>query len=421
VTTGATPARTTSGPVVGGRQAGARVWRGVPYGRAGRFAPARPAPSWTAPRPCLHPGPVAPQPAAGGAVVGDEDGCLVLDVHRPDGPAEGLPVLVFVHGGAFLGGGAPDYDGAVLAVRCSAVVVVVQYRLGVLGFLSGPGPAPALTDLVLALRWVADNAERFGGDPARTTLAGQSAGAVLACALATTDEVRPLVRRVLALSGAVATATPAAAARTAADLRRLLGGRDPRDAEAADLVAAGPALLAAAAPGEPAAHPLRPVVDGELLARPVEEAVAAGALRDLELWAGTCRDEGAFFLPDAAPAAQAELTERAWRRPAADLVAAHVRAGGRGWLSRFDHVPDLAPFSRLGATHGADNACLWAHPPRFPDRPLLGRAGGPMSAADTAVTDALHDAVRSFVHGEGPGWPGWTPAVPGPRLIGGRA
>jgi para-nitrobenzyl esterase len=132
-------------------------------------------------------------------------------------------------------------------------------------------------------------------------------------------------------------------------------------------------------------------------------------LREVELWVGTCRDEGAFFLPDAPAAEQAQLTERAWRAPADDLVAAHARAGGRGWSSRFDHVPALAPFTRLGATHGADNACLWAQPPHFPARPLLGRAGGPMAEADLEVTEVLHDAVRSFVHGEGPGWTEWGP------------
>jgi para-nitrobenzyl esterase len=157
-------------------------------------------------------------------------------------------------------------------------------------------------------------------------------------------------------------------------------------------------------------------VDGTVLARPIEQAVAAGELRGLELWAATCRDEGAMFRPEAPAAERDRLTEEAWRRPAGELVAAHVAAGGRGWLSRFDHVPGLAPFTTFGATHGADNACLWAQPPRFPARPLLGRTGADMGPADLAVTDSLHAAVRSFAHGDGPGWPAGADEV----VIGGR-
>lgn len=188
--------------------------------------------------------------------------------------------------------------------------------------------------------------------------------------------------------------------RTAEDLRRELGA-DPSAVPVGELVRAGRALMAAAPAGDPTAHPWRPVVDGTVLPGPIGPAVAAGELRELELWAATCRDEGAFFLPDGSAAERDRLTEDAWRRPARELVAAHAAAGGRGWLSRFDHVLGLAPFTALGATHGADNACLWAHPPR----PLLGRPGAPMGPADLAATEVLHGAVRSFVQGTGPGWP----------------
>src|SRR3712207_5458606 len=173
-----------------------------------------------------------------------------------------------------------------------------------------------------------------------------------------------------------------------------------------------------------------PVVDGAVLsARPVD-VVARGDLRDAVLWFGSCRDEMAVFLQggadDAAAVArghvgdarfdrlldvytatarpgedplQALLTDEMWVRPARALAEAQAAAGGRAWLSRFDLAPSLPPFDRLGPTHGADNACLWACSPRFVERPLLARPAAPMGPDDLAVTAALHDSVLSVVRG----------------------
>jgi para-nitrobenzyl esterase len=91
-----------------------------------------------------------------------------------------------------------------------------------------------------------------------------------------------------------------------------------------------------------------------------------------------------------------------WARPAERLAAAQAAAGGRAWLSRFDHAPSLPPFDVLGPAHGADNACLWADPPCFLERPLLQRPGGAMSDADVAVSRLLQDAVLGVVAGGTP-------------------
>jgi para-nitrobenzyl esterase len=115
---------------------------------------------------------------------------------------------------------------------------------------------------------------------------------------------------------------------------------------------------------------------------------------------------------------QALLTDEMWARPAWDLAEAQSRAGGRAWVSRFDHAPSLPPFDTLGPTHGADNACLWAHPPRFVERPLLRRPAGTMSEADLAVTDALLDSVLGMVWSGSPATgalAGWDPYEPGDR------
>ena len=113
----------------------------------------------------------------------DED-CLTLNIWVPTGerPARPLPVVVWLHGGAFVAGAGSQawYDGARLAAGLGVVVVTVNYRLGVLGFLHLAGEVPAnlgLLDQVAALRWVRANIAAFGGDPARVTVAGQSAGA----------------------------------------------------------------------------------------------------------------------------------------------------------------------------------------------------------------------------------------------------
>jgi para-nitrobenzyl esterase len=112
---------------------------------------------------------------------------------------------------------------------------------------------------------------------------------------------------------------------------------------------------------------------------------------------------------------QTLLTDEMWVRPAIQLAEAQAAAGGRAWVSRFDHAPTLPPYDTLGPTHGADNACLWAAPPRFVERPLLARPGGPMSPADLAVTATLQGAVLAVIRTGTPAMAGWEPYEPGSR------
>ena len=164
------------------------VFRGVPYATASRFAPPKPIDCWSDTLDATRHGPIAPQPTSRlRAVMGefsrtqDED-CLTLTIATPGADDAKRAVMVFLHGGAYLSGaGSLDwYDGSVLAGEGDIVVVGVNYRLGALGFLHLPGVAEGnmgLLDMVAALRWVRDNIADFGGDPARVTLVGQSAGA----------------------------------------------------------------------------------------------------------------------------------------------------------------------------------------------------------------------------------------------------
>ncbi|WP_448624185.1 carboxylesterase family protein [Geodermatophilus sp. URMC 64] len=425
----------STGPVAGRVADGVRSWRGVPYATAERFGPARPVAPWTADLDATRPGPVGVQDLPDGTLTGTER-CLTLDVYAPadaDADADGpLPVLFWVHGGAFLTGAAADYDGSHLAARGPAVVVAVSYRLGPFGFLQlgtagDPEPSPAMTDLVAALDWVVREIGAFGGDPGRLTLAGQSAGASLVCALLATAAGRR-ARAAVALSVGGPPVEPAEAVDVAG---RVLAELSVPRAALRDVPAV--AVMDAArrvsrSSGKVGGAIFAPVLDGSVLPAQPADVVASGALRDTALWFGSCRDEMAGFVRGGAAAATAVargrvgdgrfhrllevytatarpgedplpalLTDEMWVRPVVELAEAQATAGGRAWLSRFDHTPSLPPFDVLGPSHGADNACLWAHPPRFLERPLLLRPGGPMTAADLAVTEALQASVLAMV------------------------
>lgn len=176
-----------SGPIVRNRQG---VYKGIPYAAPPlknlRWRPPQPVTPWTRPRRGDKFGAICPQMNYSGAM--DED-CLYLNVWTPySGPGPKLPVMVWIHGGAYVTGSGSDeiYDGAALA-RQGVVVVTFNYRLGALGFLAHPllsAESPdnisgnyGLLDQVAALQWVQRHIDRFGGDPDRVTIFGQSAGA----------------------------------------------------------------------------------------------------------------------------------------------------------------------------------------------------------------------------------------------------
>ena len=187
---------TTSGRLRGATEGGVAVFRGVPYARPPvgplRFAPPQPPDAWTGVRDATAFGPPAMQaanPVTGRAAVAPpSEDCLTLNVWTPAPDAGRRPVLVWLHGGAFVfgAGSSPATRGATLARRGDAVVVTLNYRLGLFGYLRGvdvcgdalPSTGNAgLLDQLAALRWVRDEIAAFGGDPANVTVVGQSAGA----------------------------------------------------------------------------------------------------------------------------------------------------------------------------------------------------------------------------------------------------
>ncbi|KAL6107418.1 ces5a [Pungitius sinensis] len=133
--------------------------------------------------------------------------CLYLNIHTPAEATKGdkLPVMVWIHGGGLLVGAASQYEGASLAAYENIVVVIIQYRLGILGFFStGDEHAQGnwgFMDQLAALRWVQENIEAFGGDPQTVTVAGESAGGISASILTLSPQARGLFQRAIFQSG----------------------------------------------------------------------------------------------------------------------------------------------------------------------------------------------------------------------------
>jgi para-nitrobenzyl esterase len=234
---------TRSGTVEGRGRAQHAAFLGIPFAKppldALRFRPPEPPEPWAGVRPAREFSRVAMQGMAFAPGV-EADGsqsedCLYLNVFTRGGGDRKRPVLVWIHGGAFVVGsaGLPIYDGGALVELGDVVVVTFNYRLGSFGFLWFGEDAErldaatnvGLLDQIAALRWVHDNIAAFGGDPENVTLFGESAGASSVCLLLTAPAARGLFQRAVSQSSAAGTRLPSheAAARTTHLLLEKLG------------------------------------------------------------------------------------------------------------------------------------------------------------------------------------------------------
>jgi para-nitrobenzyl esterase len=431
----------------------AEVFRGIPFARAARFGAPEVVPLDAVPEPGIGAfGPVAPQPArpigtfTHGELPGaDEAACLTLNVWRPGGTAAGaaLPVLVWIHGGGFTvgWGSASLYDGARLAAAAGAVVITINYRLGSLGWLHHPelgGGNWGLLDQQAALRWVAEHVGAFGGDPARVTLAGQSAGALGAIDHLHVIGSDGLFQRLLLLSPPVfdAAHAPDLPVRWAAALAERAGGWAAlRALPAAGVVALHEAALADG-PFAGTRGGALPTIDPATLPGPAADA--ARARTEVPVLLGTTADEGAFFFraagrrpqPDEerlvamvahmpgvadAPAVIAAYRERLGARTDANTLLVRIggdhmvirptdawarerlAAGGAIHRLRIDHA---APDGDLGALHSIDAPLLFG---TYDDGgPGTRMAGNTPRAED--VSKSFMNAAAAFVNGDSPGW-----------------
>jgi len=338
---------TSAGSVRGLASAGVNVFKGIHYGAttAGKnrfMPPARPV-AWTGTRDALAYGPTAPQTtgaggARGGGLTESED-CLVLNVFTPAlGSGRGRPVMVWLHGGGFSTGSGSGavLDGTSLAKTSDVVVVTINHRLNVFGFTylgAAAGSEFALSggagmlDIVLALEWVRDNIDRFGGDPNLVTIFGQSGGGRKVATLMSMPGAKGLFHRAIIESGAVLRLTTKDDALQATEmLLAELGlargqARDLQNVPMAQLLAVNAAVNAKLTLREPGQTANSPTVDGMAIPAhpwdPAGPALSAG----IPLLIGYARTEETLYdrpTPEKLALDEAGLKLRAGKRIGGD-------------------------------------------------------------------------------------------------------
>jgi para-nitrobenzyl esterase len=205
-----TSVTTNTGPVCGTSQIGFNQWLGIPYAAPPvgnlRWKSPQAHAKWTTPLAAVNQVPGCP---GSGTTTASED-CLQLDITTPTGanvPSTGrLPVIFYIHGGGFTGGTTSTYPEDTLAMSGPVVVVGIEYRLGVLGFLADDALGAhsgdyGLQDQKFAMRWVKKNIAQFGGDPSNITIMGSSAGASSVCDQIASPAAAGLFQKAISISG----------------------------------------------------------------------------------------------------------------------------------------------------------------------------------------------------------------------------
>ncbi|WP_148668016.1 carboxylesterase/lipase family protein [Streptomyces sp. WAC05950] len=412
------------GALRGQARDGAEEFLGVPYAAppvgTGRLRAPRPPARWHGVREAIRPAPACLQFSPFGLAdpqAVSED-CLYLDVYRPRTarPGARLPVILWMHGGAYSQGTGTQFGGRTMAELTGSVVVSINYRLGELGYLALPelsrenglrSGSFGLMDQVEALRWTRENIAAFGGDPGSVTISGQSAGSGSVCALLAAPSAAGLFHRAVLQSGPctlLGTPDLAAAEAHARSFAAKAGCSVPAEAAVCLRGASGAALIEAArtlpTPG-PASG------DGLLPAAPAR-AIGSGAWNKVPVLIGSTRSEARFFVALTQPRLTAE-------EYAAQVLAGYGTAGPEV-LARYPVAEHGSPYLALSALmtdstfacHTAWTAQLFASQvPTFvyefddPRSPTLAGARVPgldESNAHSAELAYLHD----FTMGERP-------------------
>ena len=467
-------ATTATGQVRGQRVGGVLVFKSIPYAAppvgALRFAAPAPHQPWKGVRDATTGGPTAPfnlqpegamdtQPSFGAGWVKGDD-YLTTNIWTPalTGPAR--PVMVFIHGGAFVLGASdvPLYDGAALAQK-GVVLVSLDYRLGVEGFLKIKGVPSNLgiRDQLAALRWVQANIARFGGDPANVTVFGESAGAMSVATLLASPAAKGLFRRAIMMSGSGQAVLSGEQADRIADkyasvlkikntaeaYRRL----SPEQLMAAQLKVT-PKMVKLntkeyADPGSGTAL-FFPVIDGDIVPAVPLTSVQQGASSAIDVMVGYNSDEANYFLVPSgmlkkiksnfvltlaakqlhpAPASlvmvykqvyptkslgellSAMATAYQFQVPSVHFADAHARQPGRTFMYEFAWPSSVAA-STYGAYHGLELPFVFNQRSiSTGPRGMLGPSGGPAELAEQ-----MQSAWVEFARTGSPGWAPYTAA-----------
>jgi para-nitrobenzyl esterase len=466
--------QTDAGPIRGSDDGVVARWTGLryaaaPVGARRWRAPIPPQP-WTDVADATGFGPICPQPKSpvplGEGTRADED-CLFLNVWAPSGRRE-LPVLVWVHGGAYIfgSGSQPLYDGRVLAGD-GVVVVTLNYRLGALGFLELGGLGGherfdtnlGIRDVLRALEWVRDNIAGFGGDPGQVTLFGESAGAGIVTTLLSVPAATGLFSRAIAQSSPATSAYDTGRARAVAELvlaKAGVGVDRARSLPVEALVDAAAHAFDHVPSNNPGTLAFAPIVDGDLVPDYPVKAAREGRTHPVPLIIGTNRDEAALFrwmksplMPIAPKTIRAMFEEIANEQPELQLPSeaqigsaySGIRTRARGlhvardvgfrmptvwfaeghsavapvYLYRFDWTTPMLRLLRLGAAHATELPYVWGNLVMGP-RDITFKLGGLKQGE--AVSERMRTRWVRFACGAEPTGPSgqpWPRYLPGER------
>ena len=468
---------TTYGPVRGIDDGRVRVWKGIRYAAAPlgelRFRAPEPPERWTEVADATEFGPVCPQPGLPnipldlGAPQGED--CLSLNVWASSDiePGDAKPVMVWLHGGAYVLGSSSQavYDGQRLARSGDVVVVTLNYRLGALGFLdlsSLNGPRRrfdsnvGLRDVLAALHWVRNNIAAFGGDPGRVTLFGESAGGGIVTTLLASPAAKGL------FAGAIAQSSPATSVYDRGRGRRVAEcildklGIGPSDADRlpdvpiAAILAASSEVFHEVPVRNPGTLAFVPIVDGDLLKDYPVKLAREGRSHPVPLIIGTNKHEAALFrwmksplMPITPHAITAMVADMAAEQPDLQLPTEEqigsaysgMRVKARGlsiasdigfrmptvWLAeghsavapvylyRFDWSTPMLKLLQIGAAHAMELPYVWGNLGGPKDPSLkLGGVKTAKAVSERVRTRWINFATQAKPMGP-PGEPEWTP------------
>ncbi|MFI5508138.1 carboxylesterase/lipase family protein [Mycobacterium sp. NPDC051804] len=430
---------TAHGPVRGVDNGTVKAWKGIRYAAApaGELrwrAPQAPE-RWSEPADATRVGPACPQPTFPriplnlGAPQGDD--CLTLNVWASSDtePGDSKPVMVWVHGGAYMLGASAQtlYHGGVLAGSGDAVIITVNYRLGALGFLDlssfcdGFETNLGLRDVLFALQWVRNNIAGFGGDPTRVTLFGESAGAGIVTTLLASPAAEGLFSAAIAQSSPATSIYDQERGRRVADqfLDALNLGRDdvgrlptiPIDA----VLTASKHVFDQVPVSAPGTLAFVPIIDGDIVPEHPVKLAREGRTHPVPLIIGTNKHEAALFrwmksplMPITPEALRTMFADIAAEQPALQLPSeAQIRTAYRGrpkaigmgvardigfrmpsiwfadghrevapvYLYRFDFATPMLRLLRLGAAHATELPYVWGNLVAGPKDPTF-KLGG---------------------------------------------
>jgi para-nitrobenzyl esterase len=446
------PVMTEYGLVQGVTEKDLTVYRGIPFAAPPvsdlRWRAPQPAAKWDGVRDATK---FAPDPYQGNGGGNVSEDCLYLNIWTPAKSADDrIPVLIWIYGGGFAGGSTstPTHNGEHLA-RKGVVLVSINYRVGPIGFLAHPelsAESPhsvsgnyGLLDLIASLKWVQKNIAKFGGDPTRVTIFGESAGGIAVSMLCASPEAKGLFHGAISQSGGSFGPTRPTTY-PGENMKTLTQAEQEGEAFVKSAGVASIAELRRIAPGELPRGRGWPIVDGWVIPDDQFKLYEAGKYNDVDILVGYNSDEGLSFSRERTPADFIANVEKRYGPFAERLLKAYPVGENSMPKTARDLMRDAAfgwqtwTWARLQARTGKSKVFLYyfdQHPRRDPDSPeadygtphgvdvpyvfqTLNRNDKRLTKGDWAISETVatywtHFARRGDPNGPGvPAWPEFT-------------